>query len=191
MFTAKAWRWTSDVFWLSPSPWKQSTHVSISNTPHHVTAIFGSTVCHISKNWCRSIGILYILCGENQSEDICLWRKTYNYAHCSAQDVVSQRPLVVKSYVYTGVSQPPAMQMGDIMWSLRTFGLPFLSSPDAGISEHFDGSTPTTLVRQILSQSSFWILRLNQSQTRLVVGYSWYWHSHASLDFGHFLFSLF
>ena len=97
MFTAKAWRWTSDVFWLSPSPWKQSTHVSISNTPHHVTAIFGSTVCHISKNWCRSIGILYILCGENQSEDICLWRKTYNYAHCSAQDVVSQRPLVVKS----------------------------------------------------------------------------------------------
>ena len=187
MFTAKAWRWTSDVFWLSPSPWKQSTHVSISNT-HTTSRLFLDPLCVILV---RSIGILYILCGENQSGEICLWRKTYNYAHCSAQDVVSQRPLVVKSYVYTVVSQPPAMQMGDIMWSLRTFGLPFLSSPDAGLSEHFDGSTPTTLVKQILRQSSFWILRLNQSHTRLVVGYSWYWHSHASLNFGHFLFSLF
>ena len=133
---------------------------------HHTTSrLFLDPLCVILV---RSIGVL--------SAEICLRRKTYNYAHCSAQDVVSQRPLVVKIYVYTVVSQPPAMQMGDIMWSLRTFGLPFLSSPDAGLSEHFDGFTPTTLVRQILSQSLFWILRLNQSQTHLVVSYSWYWH---------------
>ena len=153
---------------------------------HHTTSrLFLDPLCVILV---RSNGVLYILEKIKAKKFVCEEKLTIMLT-------AQLRMLFLKDLsllkVYTGVSQPPAMQMGDIMWSLRTFGLPFLSSPDAGLSEHFDGSTPTTLVRQILSQSSFWILRLNQSQTRLVVGYTWYWHSHASLNFGHFLFSLF